>query len=203
MEVHPCRKEQLLDIIASTPLLDAKGKDKRYGILSRLLLKELRKNKIRMLAFTLQLKEWGGRPENVYCNWPVHAQQVAHEVMLTDYLLALERAFPGIKILRGYDVDPAVRADADVTLTKLRYVELDRGTEKEPQWEHRAKVLAKAGKGVQVLTLTEARMERLKAWSKKDIADIAFFALWEEAVRNPAGAIWSTIGNPQKLVMKP
>src|SRR5687768_8550507 len=67
-----------------------------------------------------------GRPEHVYCRYRPKADQLLHEVELTELCLRLDVA----KILRGPHIaDRDIRPDAEVWInSRVYYLELDRGT---------------------------------------------------------------------------
>src|SRR5262245_52410292 len=67
-----------------------------------------------------------GRPEHVYCRWRPKADQLLHEVELTDLCFRLNAG----RIVRGpHAVDRRLLPDAEVWIRgQLYYLELDRGT---------------------------------------------------------------------------
>jgi hypothetical protein len=95
------------------------SKDKALRRLNRLV----EKGRIRLVGTVCRK---GGRPEHVFCRWRSKADDLVHEVELTEVCLRLDAS----KILRGpHATDTNIRPDAEVWINGgLNYLELDRGT---------------------------------------------------------------------------
>lgn len=99
-----------------------------------------------------------GRPQSVYSRRSVKTDWVRHEVLLTEFLL---RTRPE-SIVRGNDVDPEVRPDAEIVRNGLTVnVELDTGECGYEQVMRRFRVYRDVDDLVLWVTLSEARMAGL------------------------------------------
>jgi hypothetical protein len=157
------------------------NKDKALRRLNRLV----ERGRIRFVG-TVRRKS--GRPEHIFSRWQPKADDLLHEVELTDLCLRLDAA----KILRGPQVtDLTVRPDAEVWINdRLYYAELDRGTmgygrivgERFRKYE-----------GCPHLSLwvcsTEARREGLRSRSER-IRHTALFTTLAQALASPHERVW-------------
>lgn len=162
-DVHPCRKKELEDVMS-------------YGLLSRRLLKLVRRKKTKLIG-TVQLKEYGGRPDNVYCGYPIKPDWIEHEVRLTCVFKAL--GWPDV--LRGFDVPRVNGVMPDAAMGKFRF-EMDCASEGQDEIEKKVRALRGTNQPVLFVTTTEARLRKLIRWTKDDIGDIALFCLWSEII---------------------
>ncbi len=129
-----------------------------------------------------------GRPEHVFCRWRPKADQLLHEVELTELCLRLDAG----RIVRGTKVtDAFVRPDAEVWINgRVHYLELDRATTGSGKIE-RDRFLKYEGCPHLSLWVcpTEARRETLRARAAGVRAG-ALFTTMAEAMTSPHGPIW-------------
>lgn len=135
-----------------------------------------------------------GRPERVYCNsWKPKADQLRHEVLLTDFLLC----YPESDVLRGWLVNRRIRPDAEMTWKdRLFYVEFDTGHESYSQVRRRQRVYSGIQDILLYVTLTKTRMAGLIRNSRA-VKSIALFTTLELAKRDPFGPIWTSSNGRQ------
>jgi len=181
MSVHPCGKKDLLDLFGD------------YRRLSRRLAKLAKRGKLRCVG-TAQLKEDGGRPENVYFIGQVRTDWLDHELRITRVV----RAAGWPDMLRLYDV-PKVKGVYDGKEVDVRpdgqfaemgrLLEMDCGTEPQVEIEKKAVVLGATGKAIMWVMLSEARMKKLKAWT--EAAPLSLFALYQDLLDKPGGEVWT------------
>jgi hypothetical protein len=128
-----------------------------------------------------------GRPEYVFSRYRLKADQLIHEVELTEICLRLHAE----KILRGTHIADRHRLpDAEVWINKcLYYLELDRGTMGYAQIDRRFRLY----EGCPHLTLWIcASVERLESMRRRAerIRGAALFTTLAEAMQSPHGEIW-------------
>ena len=128
-----------------------------------------------------------GRPEHVYCTWRPQAQQLLHEVELTQLCLRLDAG----NILRGPHVkDDRIRPDAEVWIRgRLYYLELDRGTMSLRQIDGRFRKYEECRHLVLWVCATAERREALRQRAER-LRQSALFASLAEAVASPHWPIW-------------
>lgn len=133
-----------------------------------------------------------GRPENVYCRHRVKADQLLHEVQLSQFCLGLHAG----RVLRGTQLEgSAPRADAEAWINGRRFhVEWDRGTMSYAQVV-RDRFPHYAGGGDLVLWVcsTEARREGLRGRAAA-IRHAGLFATAQDALADPHGKVWLDYG---------
>ena len=135
-----------------------------------------------------------GRPEVVYCNgWKPKADQLRHELLLTDFLLC----YPETDVLRGWLVNRRIRPDAEMTKDgRLFYVEFDTGHESYAQVRRRQKVYAGVQDILLYVTMTKTRMAGLIR-NSDSVKSIALFTTLEQVMSNPTGDVWKSCGGRQ------
>jgi hypothetical protein len=128
-----------------------------------------------------------GRPEYVYCRWRPKADQLLHEVELTELCFKLEAG----EILRGpHVVDQKVRPDAEVRINKqLYYLELDRGTMSYGQIARRFRLYEACPYLSLWVCSTGQRLEGMRQRAEP-IRHTALFATFAEALATPHETIW-------------
>jgi hypothetical protein len=128
-----------------------------------------------------------GRPEYVFCRWRVKADDVHHEVELTELCFHLDAA----RILRGPHItDTTLRPDAEVWINgKLHYLELDRGTMGFPQMDRRFELYESCPHFVLWVCPTVERREGLRMRAQR-LRAIALFTTYAQAVASPHKEIW-------------
>lgn len=165
-----------------------------YRRLSRRLDKLIKRKLIRCVG-TAQLKEDGGRPENVYFIGMIKADWLAHELRIT----RIVRAAGWPEMLRLYDVpkfdvvidnkQSFVRPDG-FFINRCRLLEMDCETEQMCEIERKVAAYVGSNKAVLFVTLSQGRITKLKQWTKP-LEGFAFFALYQDLLENPNGQVWS------------
>ena len=133
------------------------------------------------------LMEITGRPEIAYCNsWKPKADQLRHEVWVTDFLLC----YPEAEIVRGWRVDRQIRADAEMELRGQKfYVELDSGEQSHRQVRQRQLAYAGVRDFLLYVTLSERRLAGLIKHAES-VKHIALFTTLQRVMADPHGAVW-------------
>lgn len=128
-----------------------------------------------------------GRPEQVYSRWRLKADQLQHEVALTELCLKLDAG----RILRAPSAhDRTVRPDAEVWInTQLYYVELDRGSMTYAQIARRFRKYEGCPHVSLWVCSTEERMEGMRQRAER-LRHAALFTTFAEALASPHGEIW-------------
>lgn len=128
-----------------------------------------------------------GRPETVFCNtWKPKADQLRHEVYVTDFLLA----YPEADVVRGWRVDRRIRPDAEMTLRGHKlFVELDTGEQSHRQVRERQLAYAGVQGFLLYVTLSERRMDGLIKHAEA-VKGIALFTTLAQVLADPHGRIW-------------
>lgn len=130
----------------------------------------------------------GGRPEHVYCRWLPKADQLLHEIELTELCFRLDAE----TIHRGPHVEDTLRGpDAEVWINGHRYcLELDRGSMRLGQIVSQR---YRKYEGCLDLVLwvcpTEARRDTLRQRAES-LRPIALFTTFAEALVSPHRDIW-------------
>jgi hypothetical protein len=150
-------------------------------------IEKLRAQGFLRLIATIVLGD-SGRPERIFCNgWRPKYDQLRHELLLTDFLLA----YPEADTLRGWAVDRRLRPDAEMTLDGyFYYVELDTGEQTHSQVRRRQASYAGTEDYVLYVTSSAKRLEGLRKNVHETVKRIALFTTLEEALANPRGEIW-------------
>lgn len=132
-----------------------------------------------------------GRPEHVYCRWQPKADNLLHEVELTDVCFRLDAA----QILRGPHVtDTRIRPDAEVWINgRLYYLEHDRGTMSHAQVAGRFRLYEGCPHFVLWVCPTAERRDGLRARAEA-LRHSALFTTFGEASRSPHDPIWLDYG---------
>lgn len=130
-----------------------------------------------------------GRPEKVYCNsYRPKFDQLLHELLLTDFLLA----YPDADVLRGWAVDRHRRPDAEMTLDGDHFdVELDTGEQSYAQVRRRQQRYIGSENRVLYVTTSRIRLAGLIEHTHEAIRPITWFTTLDAAIQDPLGAIWS------------
>lgn len=142
----------------------------------------------RQVRFVGTVRRAVGRPEHVYCRWRPKADQLVHEVELTEVCLRLDAG----RIVRGPHVtDTHVRPDAEVWANgRVYYLELDRGTTGVGRI---AAVRFRKYEGCPHLSLwvcpTTARRDALRTRAER-IRGTALFSTLPEVLASPHGPVW-------------
>jgi hypothetical protein len=129
-----------------------------------------------------------GRPEFVFCRWPVKEDNLMHEIELTELCLRIDAG----KILRGPHVtDDRIRPDAEVWINdQLYYLEHDRGTMGYAQIAGRFRLYEGIPHFVLWVCSTPERRDGLRTRAE-GVRHCALFTTFAEAVISPHAAIWS------------
>ncbi len=134
-----------------------------------------------------------GRPLYVYCNfWSVPGNLLAHEVQLTDVLLAL-MPDPFDHVIRGPQVDKKIRYDASIMIAGTTYlIELDTAEETLTQLENKfRRNYARVTELMLFVTTSQRRIENVRRVAAPFVADIALFAVLPEVLAKPSGVVWT------------
>jgi hypothetical protein len=128
-----------------------------------------------------------GRPEHVYCRWRPKADQLLHEVELTELCLRIDAA----EVRRGpHATDAWVRPDAEVTIGgRPFYVELDRDTMGHAQLARRFRLYEDVPHHVLWVCPTVARRDALRARAAA-LRHTALFATLSDALADPHAPVW-------------
>lgn len=129
-----------------------------------------------------------GRPEHVFCRWRPKADQLLHEVDLTELCLRLHAG----RIDRGPLVtDTRVRPDAEVHINgRVYYLELDRGTTGAGKIERDRFARYEVCRHLSLWVCpTEARREALRARAAA-VRHTALFATLADVLTTPHGPVW-------------
>jgi hypothetical protein len=131
-----------------------------------------------------------GRPESVYCNgWKPKADQLEHELLLTDFCICL----PNADFKRGYLVDKKLKPDGQMWFDGVFFnIELDTGEQTHTQVNRRQKRYAGSTDYLLYVTQSERRLESLRTKADPCVRKIALFTTLEKVQTNPA--------DPQLLV---
>ncbi len=129
----------------------------------------------------------GGRPEHVFCRWRPKADDLLHEVGLTELCLRLDAA----SILRGpHATDRTIRPDAEVRINdRLYYLENDTGSIGYAQMVRRFRLYQDFPHFTLWVCPTPDRRDGLRQRAEL-IRHCALFATFPEAVADPHRAIW-------------
>jgi hypothetical protein len=129
-----------------------------------------------------------GRPEHVFCRWTPKADQLLHEVELTELCFRLDAG----TILRGPHVtDKYVRPDAEVWINgQLYYLELDRGTMSYAQIARRYLRYKDSRHLVLWVCSSQERRDGLRRRAVS-IRHIALFSTLPECLVSPHNEIWT------------
>jgi hypothetical protein len=132
-----------------------------------------------------------GRPEHVYCRWQPKADNLLHEIELTDLCFRLDAG----RILRGPHVtDARIRPDAEVWINgHLYYLEHDRGTMAYAQVAGRFRLYEGFPHFVLWVCSTEERRDGLRVRAEA-LRHCALFTTFREASRSPHDSIWLDFG---------
>lgn len=148
---------------------------------------------------TVQRREWGGRPENVYCLNRIPAGSLEHDDRLTDVFEALgwpeaERT-PRVAPVPAFDefgkVTHQTYPDARTPYPKPRWWEMHCGTEERGVIEKKVAAYRGKERGVLFVVLTEHQRKTIFDWCKP-ISDVLFVAVFDELLANPTGPVWMT-----------
>jgi hypothetical protein len=128
-----------------------------------------------------------GRPEYVFCRWRLKADDLHHEIELTELCFHLDAG----RILRGPHItDNSIRPDAEVWINgKLHYLELDRGTMGLSQMERRFHLYESCPHFVLWVCPTIERRDGLRRRAER-LRHIALFTTFAEAIVSPHRDIW-------------
>lgn len=188
LDVHPVTAEQLVRI----------GLFPTVKIAQRRLIKLVQKKKIWQLGTALMNDR--GRPCNVYSRARFKVDNLRHEVLLTEFLLA----FLDGDIVRGYDLHEKQRPDAKFTSDgKTYFVELDCGT---MNYQH---IISKRFRKyedyeglVLWVALTDVRKEGLRSRASI-VSHNALFTTLNASLMNPYGGVWQDYEGNITSVEKP
>jgi len=159
--------------------------------LSRIIGKMKRRRQI--WETMIQMADFHGDVRKVWCLYKLYAP--AHDNALTKIMKAL--CWPDEE--KPTNIEPVgtgdqrVKPDAVTVFPKPRLWEMDMDTEKFEEIEKKVKALMTQPNAVLWVAPTEARRQKLIAWTK-DIHDRSFFALWQDVIDNPQGKVWKTGG---------
>jgi hypothetical protein len=147
--------------------------------------------------------EFGSPPQNLYAVDRIPVARATHDWFLTRYFQAL--GWPEVR--RGRRVTPLevreLREKKSVKFTvwpdaERRFpdgheavYEMDMATEDRADIDRKVRGYSTVKKFVLFLTVTDARLEKLKRWTEAGLKGRAFFALWREALAHPTGRIWT------------
>ena len=128
-----------------------------------------------------------GRPENVYCNgWKPKADQLEHELFLTDFCLC----YPDADFKRGWIVNRKLRPDAEMVLDGIRFnIELDTGEQSHKQVCKRQKCYANSTDYLLYVTQSHRRLEKLRTAAEECVRPIVLFTTLADVQRDPTGDI--------------
>lgn len=148
---------------------------------------KLREQGLLRLIATIMLAD-AGRPEQIFCNgWRPKYDQLRHELLLTDFLLA----YPDADTLRGWAVNRRLRPDAEMTLDGYFYfVELDTGEQTYAQVRRRQSRYLGTADYVLYVTQSDRRLEGLRRHAHDAVKRIALFTTLDAVLREPRGQIW-------------
>lgn len=151
---------------------------------SKRLRRLARRRKIRLVGTVCRKS---GRPEHVFCRWRPKADQLLHEIELTEVCLRIDAG----RIVRNpAALDRTLRPDAEVWINGRRmFVENDRGTESYAQVERRFRVYAGTRDFVLWICSSPARRDAFRARAA-GIRQIALFTTLAEALADPHGPVW-------------
>ncbi len=120
-----------------------------------------------------------------WCNRPLKFDNREHEAYVMEVVLAY---WPS-PARTGYDVDPDIRPDATIEIGgELYHVELDTGSMSRAQVQARMKLYEGCKDTVLVVSLSAARMERMRQWC--GLGEVGFFSTIQQVVRDPYGDVW-------------
>lgn len=133
----------------------------------------------------------GGRPEHVYCRWRPKADQLLHEVELTELCLRLDAE----SILRGPLVTvTGLRPDAEVWINgRLYHLELDRGTMSYAQVQLRFRLYEQSRHLVLWVCGSRSRAAGLRSRAA-GLRRTALFSTLKEVLADPHGPVWADHG---------
>lgn len=175
--LHVCDVSDLADLVPD------------HKALSRILCKM--KDRRQVWKTTIQMADFVGDVRSVWCLYKMYAP--AHDNALTKVRKALgwpEEEKP-IHIEAVGAGDNKVKPDAVTLFPKPRLWEMDMDTEKQEEIAKKVKALKQQPLMVLWVCPTEARRQKLIAWTT-DIHDRSLFALWHDLINNPHGAVWMT-----------
>jgi len=174
LEMHPVTAAMLVGI-GLFP-----SKDKALRRLNRLV----QKGRIRFVG---TIRQRGGRPEHVFCCWRPKADDLLHEVELTEVCLRLDAG----KIFRGPEVtDTTIRPDAEVWINeKVYYLELDRGSMGYAQIEGRFQLYRHFPGFVLWVCPTASRRDGLRHRAAA-LRHTALFTTLGETLVSPHTSVW-------------
>jgi hypothetical protein len=132
-----------------------------------------------------------GRPEFVFCRWPVKEDNLRHEIELTDLCLRIDAS----EIRRGPHVtDTRIRPDAELSINgQTYYLEHDRGTMGYGQITNRFGQYEGFPHFVLWVCSTPERREGLRTRAVA-LRHCALFTTFTEALRSPHDSIWLDFG---------
>ena len=153
---------------------------------ARRMLRHVRQKKVKQCGTVLLHNK--GRPENVYCRWNPKLDNLRHEVILTEFLLAYKHA----QVVRGYEIQNDLYPDAVMTLSGQEYlVELDTGSMNYKDIMRKRNKKYETFEGIVLwVALTEARKEGLRRRAES-VKHNALFTTLLEHLQNPHGSIWT------------
>lgn len=154
---------------------------------SKALLRLKRLARRGRVRFVGTVRRHDGPPEHVYCRWTPKADQLAHELAVSEVCLALgcERVNRGPKVA---DRDTAPDAEAWVGGV-LYYLELDCGTMRLRQIEDRFRRYEACPHFCLWVCPDERRKRSLRERAGR-IAATALFATMADVLTDPRGPVW-------------
>lgn len=131
-----------------------------------------------------------GRPVKVYGAKMWKGLKLKHEVMTSKVLLPY--FLRGMRFLRGYDVNPVLRPDAETPGEVPLFWQMDMGTESIPKVSKVLMPYADSPGVVLFVTTCEERVEAVLRASR-DLADQLLCTTIEWVRAQPFGAIWKNV----------
>jgi hypothetical protein len=150
----------------------------------RLLRRLVTRKRIRLVGTVCRRS---GRPEGVYCHYRPKADQLLHEVELTELCLRLGAR---CNLCGPHVRDQRMRPDAEVRIGgTVYYLELDRGTMSGAQIARRFRKYEWCKQLVLRVCPTAARREVLRRQADR-LRHAALFTTFAEALASPHEAAW-------------
>ena len=131
-----------------------------------------------------------GRPMKVYGAKLWKGLKLKHEVMTSKALLPY--FLRGMRFLRGYDVDPVLRPDAETPGAVPLYWQMDMGTESIPKVAKVLRPYADSPGLVLFITTCEERVDAVLRASR-NLADQLLCTTVDWVRAQPFGAIWRNV----------